>query len=69
MSPVLRFRSLRSTFMPVKTINDFLKLEAASGIILMFAAVAAIISLQNSPLSPYYDLLLQHSCCGGRRHI
>ena len=43
--------------MPLKTINDFLRLEAASGIILMFAAVAAII-FANSPLSPYYDLLL-----------
>ena len=44
--------------MPLKTINDFLKLEAASGIILMMAAVAALIAA-NSPLSSYYDLLLQ----------
>ena len=43
--------------MPVKAIQDFLKLEAASGIILMIAAVVAII-LANSPLSSYYDLLL-----------
>lgn len=43
--------------MPVKTIQDFLKLEASSGIILMFAAIAAMI-IANSPLSPYYDLLL-----------
>lgn len=43
--------------MPAKTIHDFLKLEAASGIILMFAALTAIIAA-NSPLSIYYDLLL-----------
>ncbi|NMP31244.1 Na+/H+ antiporter NhaA [Thalassotalea sp. M1531] len=43
--------------MPVKALHDFLKLEAASGIILMIAAVLAI-SLANSPLNVYYDLLL-----------
>lgn len=43
--------------MNVKTIQEFLKLEASSGIILMFAAVAAMI-IANSPLSSYYDLLL-----------
>lgn len=43
--------------MQIKTIQDFLKLEASSGIILMFAAVAAMI-VANSPLSQYYDLLL-----------
>lgn len=43
--------------MIIKSINDFLKLEAASGIILMFAAVAAMI-IANSPLVPYYDMLL-----------
>ncbi len=43
--------------MPIKTIQDFLKLESASGIILMFAAVAAML-IANSPLSSYYDLLL-----------
>ncbi len=43
--------------MPVKTINNFLKLEASSGIILMCAALIAIIAA-NSPLSVYYDLLL-----------
>jgi len=43
--------------MPIKTINDFLKLEAASGIILMFAALLAIIAA-NTSLSVYYDLLL-----------
>jgi NhaA family Na+:H+ antiporter len=43
--------------MPIKAIQDFLKLEAASGIILMFAAIAAMV-LANSPLSPWYDLLL-----------
>jgi NhaA family Na+:H+ antiporter len=44
--------------MPVKMIQDFLKLEAASGIILMISAVAAMI-IANSPLSPWYDLLLE----------
>lgn len=43
--------------MIIKSINDFLKLEAASGIILMFAAVAAMI-IANSPFVPYYDMLL-----------
>lgn len=43
--------------MIIKNINDFLKLEAASGIILMFAAVAAMI-IANSPFVPYYDMLL-----------
>jgi len=44
--------------MPVKMIQDFLKLEAASGIILMLTAIAAMI-IANSPLSPWYDLLLE----------
>ena len=43
--------------MPTKVIQDFFKLEAASGIILMFMAVAAMV-IANSPLSSYYDLLL-----------
>lgn len=43
--------------MPLKTIQDFLKLEASSGIILMFAAIAAMV-IANSPWSHYYDLLL-----------
>ena len=43
--------------MIIKNVNDFLKLEAASGIILMFAAVAAMI-IANSPFAPYYDMLL-----------
>ena len=43
--------------MPVKAIQDFLKLEAASGIILMFAAVAAMV-LANSTFAPWYDMLL-----------
>lgn len=43
--------------MMVKTIDDFLNLEAASGIILMFAAVAAMI-IANSPLDIYYNMLL-----------
>jgi len=44
--------------MPVKMIQDFLKLEAASGIILMISAVAAMI-IANSPFAPWYDLLLE----------
>ena len=43
--------------MIIKGLHDFLKLEAASGIVLMFAAVAAMI-IANSPLVPYYDMLL-----------
>lgn len=43
--------------MPIKSIQDFLKLEAASGIILMFTAVFAMI-IANSPWSVYYDMLL-----------
>ncbi len=44
--------------MPVTTIQSFLKQEAASGIILMFAAVFAMI-LANSPWASWYDLLLE----------
>jgi len=43
--------------MPITTIQHFLKKEASSGIILMFAAVFAMI-LANSPWAAYYDLLL-----------
>ncbi|MFT5812709.1 MAG: NhaA family Na+:H+ antiporter [Psychroserpens sp.] len=43
--------------MIIKSVNDFLKLEAASGIILMFAAAAAMI-IANSPFMIYYDMLL-----------
>ena len=43
--------------MPLKTLQSFLKLEAASGILLMFAAVIAMV-IANSPLNIYYDLLL-----------
>lgn len=38
-------------------IMNFLKLESSSGIVLMFAAVLAIIAA-NSPLQPYYNLLI-----------
>ena len=40
------------------TIRNFLKLEAASGIVLMGAAVLAMI-VANTPLKDYYDLLLE----------
>lgn len=38
-------------------ISNFLRLESASGIILMFAALLAI-ALANSPFQPYYNLLI-----------
>jgi NhaA family Na+:H+ antiporter len=44
--------------MPVVTrVQNFLRLESASGIILMLAAVLALIA-SNTILSPYYDALL-----------
>ena len=43
--------------MPVKMVQDFFKLEASSGILLMMSAVLAMI-LANSVFSSYYDLLL-----------
>ncbi len=43
--------------MPILVVQKFFKMEAASGIILMLAAVAAMV-LANSPLAPWYDLLL-----------
>ena len=39
-------------------LREFLKLESASGIILVFAAVAAMI-LANTPLSSYYNMLIE----------
>lgn len=44
--------------MALRSIQKFLKLEAASGIILMFSAIFAMV-LANSPFSPWYDLLLE----------
>lgn len=38
-------------------IQDFLKMESSGGILLMFAAALAIV-FANTPLSSYYDLLL-----------
>ena len=38
-------------------IKRFLKLETSGGIVLMFAAVLALV-LANSPLKPYYTLLI-----------
>lgn len=43
--------------MPVQTIKEFLRLESASGILLMAAAALAMI-VANSPWSVYYDMLL-----------
>ncbi len=44
--------------MPIKFIRNFIKLESAGGIILFGAALIAII-IDNSPLSSYYDQLLE----------
>ena len=43
--------------MPSEVIKKFLKLESASGILLMFAAVLAII-VANTPLQSFYQLLI-----------
>ena len=43
--------------MAISTVQNFLKKESASGIILMFAAIFAM-ALANSPWSIWYDLLL-----------
>ncbi|MCB0319018.1 MAG: Na+/H+ antiporter NhaA [Bdellovibrionales bacterium] len=43
--------------MSIKSLNDFLKLEAAAGIILFLAAILALI-LENSSASHIYELLL-----------
>jgi len=42
---------------PILLVKNFFKLEAASGIILLLAAIAAMI-MANTPLQQYYDLLL-----------
>lgn len=44
--------------MPIHTIKDFLRLESASGILLMGAAVLAML-VANSPLAPFYNMLLE----------
>ena len=41
----------------IATIREFLRLESASGILLIMSALFAV-ALANSPLSHYYDLLL-----------
>ena len=43
---------------PIKSIREFLKLEAASGLILIGAMVIALV-LENSPLTIFYEQLLQ----------
>jgi Na+:H+ antiporter, NhaA family len=43
---------------PLKALTDFLKMEAAGGIILVLAAALAVV-VANSSLAPYYDALLQ----------
>ncbi len=44
--------------MPLNALRNFFRLEAASGILLVLAAVLAII-VDNSPLAPWYDTLLR----------
>lgn len=44
--------------MPIKLIRNFIKLEASGGIILFAAALVAI-TLDNSPLAPYFEHLLE----------
>lgn len=39
------------------SINNFFRMESASGILLMFAAALAMV-LANSPLAPWYELLI-----------
>ncbi len=41
----------------ITTVREFLKLEAAGGIILVIAATLAML-MANSPLAPYYDMLI-----------
>ena len=41
----------------IGALQEFLRLEAASGILLVIAAVLAMI-VENSPLAPWYDALL-----------
>jgi len=42
----------------MKAIREFLKLESAGSVLLLIAAVLAML-IANSPLSPFYDSLLQ----------
>lgn len=43
--------------MPIKTLREFIKLESASGIILLFFAILALV-LNNSPFYHYYEMIL-----------
>jgi NhaA family Na+:H+ antiporter len=49
---------LDNTTKPLKAIREFLKVESASGLLLIAAMIVALI-LENSPLSVFYDQLLQ----------
>ena len=42
----------------LKQLNEFLRLESASGIILLIAAILAMLAV-NSPARPLYDTLLE----------
>ena len=41
-----------------KAIHEFFRLEAASGVLLLIAALLAL-ALANSPAAPHYDLFLR----------
>ncbi len=43
--------------MPLKTLREFIKLESAGGIILLFFAILALV-LNNSPFYHYYEMFL-----------
>ncbi|HET9693980.1 MAG TPA: Na+/H+ antiporter NhaA [Steroidobacteraceae bacterium] len=47
-----------TSFDPVTALRDFVKLESASGILLVIAGALALVAA-NSPLAPAYDALLQ----------
>ena len=51
-------RSPATTASPISAIREFLRLESASGILLVLAGLVAMIAA-NSPLSAWYDALLQ----------
>ena len=51
-------RSPASAASPISAIREFLRLESASGILLVLAGLVAMIAA-NSPLSSWYDALLQ----------
>ncbi|HEY4164063.1 MAG TPA: Na+/H+ antiporter NhaA [Dongiaceae bacterium] len=49
---------------PLQALREFLRLESAGGILLLIASVFALI-LDNSPLAPYYQEMLEMPAGGG----